>query len=235
METRKISFCIPYYNRATLVMETLKYPLVDDRIDEIIIVDDCSPQTDYEQLVKNTYSYSKIKVYRNVQNFYVQHNKRNCIYFAKNEWVITFDNDNVLDKSFIDKIFAFKEWDSKVIYHPSFAAPHFDYRIMEGIYIDRKTLRECCKHNIFVTLLNTNNYFVNKDEYLNVYQYGKEIRGSDGIYNSYNWLKAGNKIHIVPELTYQHRVHDSSVFLSETQSNMEKIYYWLEQIKAISI
>jgi hypothetical protein len=84
-----------------------------------------------------------------------------------------------------------------------------------------------------MTLLNTNNYFVNRDEYLKVYQYNFEVRGADGIYNNFNWLKVGNAIYIVPDMEYEHRVHPGSEFLHERDSNMIKINYWLNQVKQL--
>lgn len=230
---RKISVCIPYYNRNELVKETLAYPLQDDRIDEIIMCDDVSPDEDYHKLLEYTWDLKKIKVIRNVRNWHNQHNKRNAISFAKNEWCVLLDNDNVIDKDFVDKLFEIKQWESECIYHPSWAAPNFDYRKFNGELIVKENVKSFASENIFVTLLNTNNYFVNRDEYLKVYNYDSNVRGSDGIYFAYNWLKAGNVIYIVPNMVYQHRVHPGSEFLREKDSNMQKIYYWLEQVKQL--
>jgi glycosyltransferase involved in cell wall biosynthesis len=230
---RKVSLCIPQYGRSDLVMETLKYPLQDDRIDEIIMCDDCSTEEDYHKLIENTWNFRKIKVIKNVKNFHNQHNKRNAISFAKNEWCILLDNDNVIDKDFVDKLFQIEVWFKQKIYHPSFAAPTFDYRQFNGDSITKTNVAEYCKHNIFMTLLNTNNYLVNRDEYLELYKYNPEVRGADGLFNSYNWLKAGNMFYIVPDLQYYHRVHIGSEFLRERDSNMKLAYYWLEQIKQL--
>lgn len=230
---RKITISIPYYNRSDLVMETLSYVLKEDRIDEIILCDDVSPDNDYYKLLNNVSKFSKVKVVRNVINHHVQHSKRNAISFSKNEWVIILDNDNVIGKDFIDKIFDIKEWDSKTIYHPAFAAPNFDYRQFNGDVITKENVSKYTEHKIFMTLLNTNNYFVNKKEYLRVYKYSRDCRGADGIYNNYNWLKAGNKILVVEDLEYFHRVHPQSEFLREVNSNMKLIYYWLDKVKQL--
>jgi glycosyltransferase involved in cell wall biosynthesis len=230
---RKISLCIPYYNRSDMVMETLAYPLQDDRIDEIILCDDVSPDADYYRLISNVDGLPKIRVVRNVVNHHNQHNKRNCISFSKNDWCITIDNDNVLDKTFVDKLYEFKEWDTKTIYHPAFASPNFDYRMFNGDTITSKNVNNYTDKNIFVTLMNTNNYLVNRDEYLNIYHHLPECRGADGIYNNHNWLKAGNKIHIVKDLQYFHRVHPQSEFLRESSTNMKLLYYWLDQVKQL--
>jgi glycosyltransferase involved in cell wall biosynthesis len=230
---RKISICIPYYNRADMVMETLAYPLSDDRIDEIILCDDCSPIEDYHKLVENTKGLQKIRIVKNVRNWHNQHNKRNCLSFAKNEWVILLDNDNIINKDFVDKLFAIENWDRNTIYHPAFASPNFSYKQFNNQTITKDNVSNYCHHNIFVTLLNTNNYFVNRDEYLRTYQYDKTVRGADGIYFAHNWLKEGNKIYIVEDLTYYHRVHAGSEFLHERDSNMKLIMMWLERVKQL--
>jgi len=225
-----ISACIPYYNRSDMVMETIKPLLADDRIDEIILCDDRSD--DINRLLTITAGLPKIRIVRNVINHHVQHNKRNAISFAKNEWCIIVDNDNIIGSDFIDKLFEMR-WNPKVIYHPAFAAPNFDYRLFNNKDITRINVKEFCSKNIFMTLLNTNNYFVNRDEYLRVYKYDSSVRGADGIFFAYNWLSAGNTIHIVRDMQYFHRVHDGSEFLREAKTNMELIYYWLDKVKTL--
>ena len=230
----EISVAIPYYNRADMVMETIKPLLPDNRIDEIILCDDCSPRRDFLQLLKNTSGMDKIKIIRNTENHHNQHNKRNALSFAKNEWVLLLDNDNIANREFIDKFFGIGRYDKNTIYHPAFASPMYDYRQFNGHVITKKNANIYCRHAIFVTLANTNNYFVNRDEYLRIYEYDKTVRGADGIYYTYSWLKAGNKLFIVPDLEYYHRVHEGSEFLREVENNMKLIYIYLDKIKKLS-
>lgn len=230
---RKISVVIPYYNRADMVMETLQYPLTDERIDEIILCDDRSTPEDFKKLIENTKGLPKVKLIRNVINHHNQHNKKNCISFSKNEWCLVFDNDNTFDKDFVDKLFSIKKWDERTIYHPAFATPNFDYRQFNGNTITKENVKGYCDKDIFMTLLNTNNYLVNRDEYISRYQYDKTVRGADGIYFAHNWFKAGNGIYIVPDMQYFHRVHPGSEFLREVNSNMKLIKLWLNKVKEL--
>jgi hypothetical protein len=230
---RRISVCIPQYGRPDMLMETIQYPLFDSRIDEIIICDDQSPIDEYYKLIRNIKGLPKIKLIKNVVNFHNQQNKRNALSFAKNDWCVLLDNDNKINKDFIDKLYEIENWAVEKIYHPAFAAPNFDYRKFNNHTIDIENVAKYCDYNIFMTLLNTNNYFVNRNEYLKTYQYNSEIRGADGIYNNFNWLKAGNTIYIVPNMEYEHRVHPGSEFLHERDSNMIKINYWLNQVKQL--
>jgi glycosyltransferase involved in cell wall biosynthesis len=229
----KITVSIPYYNRADLVMETIRPLMNEDRVDEIILCDDCSPEDDFDKLLRNTEGMDKIKIVRNIKNFHNQHNKRNALSFAKNEWVLLLDNDNVAQQDFFDKLFALDYWEPDTIYHPAFAAPTFDYRQFNDETFTKKNVRHFAHHPIFMTLLNTNNYLVNRDEYLRKYRYDKTVRGADGIFFMYNWLNEGNKIYIVPDMQYFHRVHDGSEFLRERDSNMNLIYHWINEVKKL--
>jgi hypothetical protein len=143
------------------------------------------------------------------------------------------DNDNIVKKDFIDKLYEIEKWNPKIIYHPAFAAPNFDYRFFNDEYISRENIHFFMQKDIFMTLLNTNNYLVNRDEYLKIYKYDKTVRGADGIFFAYNWLKSGNLFYIVPDLQYFHRVHPGSEFLRERDSNMQLINFWLNKIKTI--
>ena len=230
---KNITVSIPQYGRSDMVMETIEPLLSDNRINEIILCDDCSPISDFHNLLKNIKGMDKVRVVKNVINHHNQHNKRNCLSFAKNKWVLLIDNDNIIRKDFIDKLFEIKTWDKNTIYHPAFASPHFDYRQFNSHKITKENVSGYCIHDIFMTLLNTNNYFVNRDEYLKVYQYDKTVRGADGLYYAYNWLNTGNYIYIVPDMQYFHRVHEGSEFLHEVDSNMKLVYFWLDKVKQL--
>jgi hypothetical protein len=228
----KISVCIPFYRRPDLVMETLAPLITDDRIDEIILCDDCSPMDEFHKLIKNTEGLPKIRIVKNVINHHVQHSKRNAISFAKNEWCLILDNDNVYGTDAIDKFFQQGQWNPSYIYHPC-KAGIFDYSHWNGALIKAGQVYEFCKINIFMTLLNTNNFFVNRDEFLKVYEYNEQCRGSDGIFNNYNWLKSGRSIYIVPDMIYNHRISHDSAFLAEADANMKKAYYWFDKVKQL--
>jgi len=213
-------------------METLVPLLIDNRIDEIILCDDCSQPDDYNKLVENCKGLPKIRIIKNVENWHNQHNKRNALSFAKNEWVLLLDNDNIAGKDFIDAFYGYQPI-SNYIFHPSFASPNFDYRIFNARIINRHNVSEFMDENIFIVLCNTNNYFVNRDEYLRVYQYDKSVRGADGVYFLLNWLKVGNSVYIMPDSKYFHRVHSGSEFLREQGTNMKLIYHWFNKLREL--
>lgn len=60
------------------------------------------------------------------------------------------------------------------------------------------------------TCLNCANYFVNREFYLNAFNDSVDPVTSDSLWQNYNWLLNGGKIHIVEGLRYAHLVHDGS-------------------------
>jgi hypothetical protein len=211
-------------------METIKPLLKIPEVDEIILCDDCSPSDDFNKLLINTNGMDKVRIVKNVCNFHNQHNKRNALSFAKNDWVLLLDNDNIAKKDFFDIFIKNYNFDENLIYHPDFAAPNFDYRKLNGTILNKSNIKDARQYNFLPTLCNTNNYFVHKATYLNCYQYNPSVRGADGIFFTYNWLKAGKGIYIMKDSQYFHRVHEGSEFLRESDSNMKLLFYWYDKI-----
>lgn len=215
MDTNKdmISLCLTTYNRADLLLESFQHVVNDDRISEIIIVDDASTNhyDGYVLGLADRFS-PKVKSFVNKQNLDCYKNKREAISKASNEWVIIFDSDNIITKSYIDRIESLMVagLNPKTVYQPSFAKPHFNFTKYEGMIIDKYNIGKYIGEPTFETMLNAMNYFVNRDEFLKVWDGSVDPVTSDSIFQNYNWLKAGNKIYVVSELHYEHRVHDQS-------------------------
>ena len=231
-DTRKISLCLTNYNRTDLLFETLEYPLTDKRISEIIISDDCSDEKLFKKVKSFCKAHKKIKLLRNKQNVGMQQNKALAVAAAKNKWVILFDSDNVMDKTFVDSIYN-NTWQKHLIYCPDFAQPQFNYTEFAGQTIGAEQAKKLLEKSMFRCLLNTCNYFVNRDEYTDKYVYNKEVKGSDSVWFVYQWLKSGNSLFIVPGMRYQHRVHDGSGFKADLDYNMKMAEETLGMIKKI--
>lgn len=159
---KKISVAIPCYNSSGYIINALKYPVLDDRISEIVIVDDCS--NDYEELKKIVASLNseKIKLYRNEKNSggcYL--NKYYATRFATNEWVILFDSDNIFGKEYIDALYEQKEWKPDTIYCASSgqSLPHFMWSDFTPKPISLHDFKETLgKKNIRINLLKKHFY-----------------------------------------------------------------------------
>lgn len=207
-----ISLCLTTYNRTELLYESFASILEDERVSEVIIVDDWSHELIYNAILSKFKNVDKVKVFRNEKNLDCYKNKQKSISLASNEWVIIADSDNVFKKDYIDRIESLftAGLNTKTLYQPSFAKPHFNFTLYEGLVIDKHNVVNNINDAMFQTMLNAMNYFVNRDEYLKVWDGSVDPVTSDSIFQNYNWLKAGNNIYVVPGLEYEHRIHNDS-------------------------
>lgn len=230
-----LTLAITTYNRYTMLLESFAGVIDDPRIDEILIMDDCS-EPEYWNKIKELPKFNpKIKVVRQLENRGMSVNKRDVVFHSRNEWVILFDSDNVIGKDYLDALniaaFINNEQMSKFIYCPSFAKPQFDYRKFDGNIFGLKSLgiKPDLSDPMLNCLFNTCNYVVNRERYLSVWKENKDHRASDTIYFNYLWLKEGNYFRVVPNMHYHHRVHPGSGFMQDVDYNMNKA----EEIKKL--
>lgn len=228
---RKISLCVPTWNRFDFTIRCFEQVLHDERIQEVIISDDNSTDGSYERLDEYYSDNPKVFVYQNFDRLKVHGNKMRSIDNALCDWCILFDSDNIITPAYLDKLYE-HNWDKDTIYQPSFAKPHFDYRGLVGIYDAENT-----KHNVnrplFECMLNTQNFFVNRDSYLKVWQDQSDINGADSIFFNYLWLKSGRKIEVVQGLEYEHVVHRGSFYESVAEDSVPKALDIVEKIKQL--
>src|SRR3989304_7109193 len=209
-----ITLCLTTYNRTQLLFNSFVQLIDDDRVSEIIIVDDCSREDVYQTVVWYCKDISNVKLYRNSVNIDCYRNKREAVSKATNEWVILGDSDNVFTEDCVDHVFNMihfaKSVNDKlspsVLFQPSFAKPHFNFMNYAGVTYRKGNISEFISDPTFQTMLNAANYFVNRDEYLKVWDGSCNPVTSDSIFMAYNWLKAGNSIYVVPGLEYEHRI-----------------------------
>ncbi len=207
-----VTLAITTFQRDYMTHGSFKWVRDDPRISEIVIVDDCSELHIFESLQRMVDGFEKVKLYRNEKNLGCYHNKRRAVELSSNEWVILFDSDNVLRSDYLDAFYT-KDFLGipTCIYAPSFAKPHFDYRRFGGATFTGSEIKHFIDQKDFDCLINTCNFFVNREEYLNVFDQSiKEPWTADTLYFNYCWLKAGNSIYVVPGMEYEHLVHDGS-------------------------
>ena len=89
-------------------------------------------------------------------------------------------------------------------------------------------------------ILNQGNFFVNRDEYINVIEKSlKDVdfkianTGLDGMYFFLFWLKNNNGIKVVPKLKYYHRIHGGSWYLNNSQNSSNHVKYLIQKIREI--
>lgn len=217
-----ITLAITNFNRTTELLDSFIRVVNDDRISEILICDDYSDTATGIFLTELCNESPKIWVEFSGENIGMSRNKAKAIALASNEWCILFDSDNILDKQYIDSIYAVKTWSPDTIYNPSYARPHFDFRHFAGRTLRRGNIRKYHKMRNFDSMINVCNYFVNRKSYLANFVHDESIKGTDTSFFLYNWLKRGNKFHIVRGMEYEHKVHDGSEFLKNLDYNMQK-------------
>lgn len=203
MVDRTVSLCITNFDRDKMLFQSFEQVLSDDRVNEIVIVDDVSKDQYFKNVQEFCGKYPKIKLFRNKENIGCYRNKREAISKAQNEFVIIFDSDNIMTKDYLDAVYSV-EWEPKTILAPEKAGP-FDYRRFAGNIITRETVARFMTKPMFDTCLNTMNYFVNRYEYLRIWDGSIEPWTADTIYQNYRWLNEGNAIHILKGLQYFHR------------------------------
>jgi glycosyltransferase involved in cell wall biosynthesis len=225
-----ITLAITTYQRDSMVIEAIQNVLDDDRISEIVIVDDASDYGFYQslQFKLNRLASPKIKLFRNKRNLDCYKNKREAVSKATNEGVILLDSDNIIDKTYVDSIFLrleFKDWNEypefkKCILTPQRAMPHFDFSdMLDDNPIDRTNVAEVLnKYKIAEVMLNACNFFVNRDEYLKVHDASVDPVTSDSIYFMLKWFEAGNYINVNGGMNYTHRIHSGSHY----QTNVKR-------------
>lgn len=211
-----ISVCFTSFNRTDLLYQAVEPFLNDERVTEVVISDDHSREEVISQIWERYYNIPKVKTYKNEVNLDCYHNKAKAIERATNEWVCILDSDNIFTKAYVDRIENL--WvaglNPKHIYHPEFARPHFNFTHISGKALHRTNIAELISNpdsgHIVGTMLNAMNYFVNRLEYLRIFDPDMRPVTSDSIYQNYRWLNAGNSIYVVPDFQYEHRVHDGS-------------------------
>lgn len=204
-----ISLCITTYKRVEFTVRSFAQVLHDERISEVIIVDDCSEDGSYQRL-KDIFKYNlKVKLYRNEVNLGCAFNKRKAVELATNHWVIVLDSDNVIGTDYIDILFDYA-WDEDIILMPEFAQTAFDFTAYAGVSVTKKNVSEYIDKPLFETMLNAHNLFANRKNYLEVINGEIDAVTSDSILFAHRWIESGRTIFITPHLRYWHEVHNGS-------------------------
>lgn len=223
----KISLCITTYNRLEYTLQSFEKVKDDERIGEIVIVDDCSTDDSFHYLKLALKYEPKVRLFQTSRNLDCYFNKIHSIGLAENEWVVILDSDNVIGTDYLDALFSVNHWDEKIIYAPVFAKETFDYRAFSGLTIGRSNVADYIDKPMFSTALNTSNYFFNKAEFLKHVDTKINPITAEAIYTNLNWLQAGNKIHFLEGLEYHHKVHQQSHYIL----NNHKTGYFYEDVE----
>jgi len=227
--TDGISICIPTFSRPQMLKESFENVLSDPRVKEVVICDDCSPIHLFEEERILASKSKKIKLYRNKANLDCYRNKRQAVELASSPWVILLDDDNVVRTDYLDALWKLGKWDHRVIYMPEFAKPHFNYTHFSGQMVSRKNVRGLFFRQHFKCALNTCNYFLHRDTYLEAWNGSVNPHTSDTMFHAFNHLSKGGEFYFVPGLSYFHRIHSGSHF----KNNHKKTGAFAHQVESL--
>lgn len=221
-----ISLAITHYNRFDMVVESFAQVIDDPRVSEILLMDDASTDGSYQKLVTHFKGNEKVKIVRQGQNRGMAQNKTDAVAHCKNDWVILFDSDNIIGPDYLDALGADMQKNGRPpetwILMPSFARPGFNYNEFSGKTFSRKHVTDFFGYKMAECLLNTCNFFVNRDAYLRVYEHNRDMKATDTAWFNYLWLKSGGSFYVVPGMEYYHRQHSGSGFLQDAGYNMKQ-------------
>lgn len=224
---RKISISIAYYNNARFMEKTLETLVNDDRISEIIITDDKSDDISMLKDILKKMNCNKIKLYYNKKNLGCYHNKITAVSKCSNDWCILLDSDNFIEKSYIDNLYKMKKWEKDTIYSPDRPitfpgnpSVNLDFRKYSNNFITKEIYLTDFNIIKFQCLINNCNYFLPCKEYVKCMdegfkKYNRDIIDClDSAVLFTDWLTNNNKIKVVKNLSYYHRLHPNSNYVN---------------------
>ena len=233
-DPRRISIAITHYNNSDFLYNSICDVMDDYRVNEIIICDDKSRPEELSKLenLLSEINCPKIKLYKNDENLGCYHNKLNSLTKCTNDWAVLLDSDNVIMKAYIDILYNIETWSQDTIYHPSWAKSfpgtppsiYLDFRSYSGQYITPQLYINHFHDSRFQCVINNCNYFLPVKPFnaCMTKQYDRDFIASvDSAVLFTDWLMNKNKVYMVPELEYGHRLHPNSNFLL-TQSKHDR-------------
>lgn len=209
----KVSLSLTHWNRFPMLVEAVAKIRDDARLSEIVISDDASDDGSYRQILEEFGQESGFRISRNANRLDCYANKHAAVRKARGPWVILFDSDNILHPGYLDALEKLEPWDRWHWYLPTFGQPDFDYRAFAGQSVDKSNIGEFIDREHFLTALNTANYFVHRDSYLQTWDPTADPGTADSIYMCLRWLEQGGTLTFVPGMEYEHRIHEGSHFM----------------------
>ena len=234
---RTISVAIPHYNNSEYIMDALLPIVTDNRVSEIIICDDKSNDIDTLKELLHKLACPKIQLFQNDVNLGSYHNKLEVISKCTNEWAILLDSDNIIDKKFIDTLYKIEHWDVSRIYAPMWAytfphsnpngySPHLKFTEYKNQAIGPREFLQNWSKTTMKCLANDCNYFAPVRQFTNQmkkhYFERNTMDSQDSAIFFTNWLYDGNRVFVVEDLVYKHRIHSNSNYVRSPSRRYER-------------
>jgi hypothetical protein len=238
------SLCIPTMDRYdNFLSKYIPLYLKNDLIDEIIISDENG--NDIKKINEHFPNNNKLKLFVNEERLGPFMNKIRACSKASNEWIVLMDSDNFADENYFNianNYLKNNNIEKNSILAPCFAKPKFNYSHLsgfvykKGMFNKNKELENKLINPSYTNssvLMNTGNYVINKFLIDNI-DLTKEMddiimsSACDVIYfNTLLFEQLDLNLHVVPNLTYDHVVHNESIYLQSHNifSNFNKDVY----------
>lgn len=116
MDNRKIALVISTYRQFEDLLKSFGKVINDERINEILIVDDNS-ENNYYWNIEEWLQFDapeKVRLAQNTQHIGQYLNRRMGILFADGQWILATSSNNIIEPEQIDKLFK-QEWNEKTM------------------------------------------------------------------------------------------------------------------------
>jgi len=229
---------IPHYNHGLTIARPLRNLLNHPSVSEVVIVDDASEQSEFDQLCKTVKTIDfrgMVRIYRRELNQGALLTKLECVEKSQADWVLVLDCDNTAFKSYLDKLAAIEPKDPEIIYCASWAFPHFPFHSLVGApinFLKASQLLRSGKLKKFY-LLNDGNYLVNRTRYSRLISSIGKLPSdiADTLVANYLWLSSGGKLQVLPGTSYLHRVEENSFWSRTAEPSRKRLNHIYSRIQ----
>jgi teichuronic acid biosynthesis glycosyltransferase TuaG len=207
MKTPTISICLPTYNRAEYIAESINSVLNQTYTDwEMIIVDDGSTDSTDKVLAYYTKKYPKIKSVK-TKNQGIAAARNKALSLATGRYIAVMDSDDLMSPERLEKeLKALKEHNADFVYsHYLQANDHAE--VQGGIEApDTLTIP-----NVLEGFTAPHVTILAKRKCFDEHPYRPEFTTNDDLPLVLDWLKAGYTYKLVPDALMIVRYHETSV------------------------
>jgi hypothetical protein len=232
-----ISVAIPHYRNPGLAHVALLHLLRDSRIAEIVVVDDGSPDDEFDQLCRRLGPFRpRIRLARFAQNAGILATKVQAVGLCQQEWVLLLDCDNTALPNYLKAFMKLECKNPSTIYASPYPFPCLDFRgslPQPELGWEEMTRFSKSPDEWVGALWNDGNYFVHRETFTRVLKpwITASVSASDVLFANYIWLSEGNRIHFLPQTRYIHRIHDRSSWRAKRQTSRETAGWMRERLQ----
>lgn len=234
----KVTVAIPLYNAEKFIKEAVESVLRQTtKVDELLIIDDCSTDKSYEIVKELAQQNEIIKIYKNKNNLGYAKNWNKCLHLASTNFVVLLHSDDLLKRDTIKKQLDFFKL------HPSlaFVGGQEDYfkniNEINHFIVKKKSDKIFESGKIYEFVKCTNSYIPCSTVMFNMIKikqvgfFQEDVLATDEIY----WPKVLNlfSIAILGYSLVNRRIHADQAEYNDFKNKKEKIIGWAPHFRNI--